>query len=210
MMFGVLVFFVFAINIPCYAKNKKNTSSNNDKADATSVIDAASAPASKAAEEPRATAPANKINPKDLGDASVAASLDQRSQNRVKRAHHLAEKGANIEFLNSPQGIAFKDQISALEQEINAVYEKYLNIFREGPNTEKGKKLYAERDRLVQSLFRKMEKTENDYENLKKTSPVYRAMVEKHLKGELTQLRGKLRSKSSEESEEEEEMEDNQ
>jgi hypothetical protein len=55
---------------------------------------------------------------------------------RVKRAHHLAEKSANTEFLNSPQGIAFKKQLTSVDDEINDVYEKHLNIFHEGPNKE--------------------------------------------------------------------------
>ncbi|MDZ4848051.1 MAG: hypothetical protein SGI77_02050 [Pirellulaceae bacterium] len=83
----------------------------------------------------------------------------------------------------------------------NAVYEKYLNIFREDPATERGKKLCEERDRLLQLLSQKMKKAEDDYEDLKKTSPVYRVMVEKHLKAQLKQLRGKLKSQSSEEKE---------
>lgn len=163
-----------------------------------------------AAKKPSVTAPDNKINPKDLGDASSVSSLDRKSQQRLKRAHHLAEKSANTEFLNSPDGIAFKKQLSSLDDEINAVYEKYLGIFLEGPATEQGKKLYEERDRQIKLLFQKKEKIEADYESLKKTSPVYRAMVEKHQKSELNQLKGKLKSKSSEESEDSEEKEDNQ
>jgi hypothetical protein len=118
----------------------------------------------------------------------------------------LAEKGANTEFLDSPEGIAFKQQIASVEQEINAAYEKYLNICREDPTTERGKKLYEERDRLVRSLLQKMKKIEDDYEKLKENSPAYKAMVEKHLKGELGQLKGKLRHTS----EEPEEGEENQ
>ncbi len=138
---------------------------------------------------PPATAP---------GNPTSETLLDKKSQARVKRAHHLAEKSANREFLNSPQGIAFKKQLASVDDEINAVYEKYLNIYREDPATEKGKKLREERNRLIQSLKQKQATIEADYESLKKTSPDYRAMVEKHLKSELGQLKGKLKSQAPE------------
>jgi hypothetical protein len=150
-----------------------------------------------AADEPSTTTPSKKRN-KTVPDNVTAASLDPQGQNILKRAHHLAEKGANIEFLKSPQGIAFKDQLAALDQEINDVYEKYLNIFREDPATEKGKKLREERERLLQALSQKQRKIEADYENLKNNSPAYRAMVEKHLKGELHHMKGKLKAHSLE------------
>ena len=154
-----------------------------------------------AAEKPSATAPGAQNNQTAPGDASTATFLDKKIQVRLKRAHHLAEKSANREFLNSPQGISFKKQISSVDDEINAVYEKYLNICREDPATEKGKKLRAERDRQIQLLKQKKEKAEADYEKLKKTSPVYRDMLAAHLKSELKQVKGKLKSQSPEEKE---------
>lgn len=135
------------------------------------------------------------------GESPAASPMDPRDQARLKRAHHLAEKGANTEFLNSPQGIAFKDQLTAIDVEINAVYEKYLNIFREEPDTGKGRQVREERERLLRALSQKQKKAEADYENLKKSSPVYRAMVEKHLKGELRQLKGKLQPRSADDGE---------
>lgn len=155
-----------------------------------------------AADERSAAAPGKKINPLAVGDGPP---LDIKSQKRVERAHHLAEKGANTEFLNSPQGIAFKQQIAAVEQEINAVYEQYLNLCRVDPATEKGQSLRAERNRLLQALAQKQKKIEADYESLKKASPVYRAMVAKHLKSELNQLKGKLKSQSPEEKDDDKE-----
>ena len=149
-----------------------------------------------AAENTPATAPSKNGNQTAPGNTSTAAPLDKKSQARLKRAHHLAEKTANNEFLNSPQGIAFKKQIASVDQEINAVYEKYLNIFLEGQD--KGKKLRAERDRQLQALHQKKAKLEDDYEKLKTTSPECRAMVEKHLQSQLHQLRGKLKSQPSE------------
>lgn len=130
------------------------------------------------------------------GNSSSEMPLDTKSQARVKRAHHLAEKSANNEFLNSPQGIAFKKQISDWEQEINGTYEKYLNLFREDLASEKGKTMREERDRQLQLLNQKLKKAEADYEALKKTSPTYRAMLEKHLKSELKQVKGKLKSQA--------------
>lgn len=150
-----------------------------------------------AAEKTSVTTPGKKGNEMVSGDGAPAAPLDQKSQQRLKRAHHLAEKGANTEFLNSPQGIAFKKQMASVDQEINGVYEKYLNIFREGPATEAGKKLHAERARLLRDLRQKQERIEGAYEDLKNNSPVFKAMVEKHLTSELHQLKGKLKAQAS-------------
>ena len=101
--------------------------------------------------------------------------------------------------MSSPDGIAFKEQLAALDQEINATYEKYLNLFREDPASEKGKQMREERDRQLQALFQKQKKIEEDYESLKNSSPAYQAMVEKHLNGQLKQLRGKLKTQAPEE-----------
>lgn len=135
-------------------------------------------------------------------DASTPSFLDKKTQGKEKRAHHLAEKAATREFLNSPDGITFKKQIASTDDEINAVYEKNLNVFREDP--EKGKKLSAEMERQVQILKQKRDKIEAEFEKLRKNSPVYRTMFEKHLKSELGQLKGRLKSKPSEEPEENE------
>ena len=127
---------------------------------------------------------------------STAKPLDEKSRQRLKRAHHLAEKSANTQFLNSPLGIAFKQRLTALDDEVNAIYEKKLNLFLESP--ENGKKLRAERDRQLQLLSQKRGEIETDYENLKKSSPDYRAMLEKHLKEQLGQVKGKLKQESPE------------
>ena len=150
-----------------------------------------------AAENPSASTASKKCTAMAPGDASTPSFLDNKIERRVKRAHHLGEKEANREFLNSPQGIAFKQQIASTDDEINAVYEKYLNVFREGP--ERGKELCAERDRQVQLLKQKRDKIDADFEKLKHISQVYRAMLEKHLQSELKQVKGKTKSKPPEE-----------
>jgi len=159
-----------------------------------------------AAEKPSATAPSKESKQTAPGAASTPALVDKNNEKRVKRAHHLAEKGAEQQFRNSPDGIAFKNQLASLNQEINAVYEKHLNVFRESP--EKGKTLRAERDRQLQLLDQKMEKVEADYEKLKEKSQVYRAMLEKKLKSELQQVKGK-QAKSPPGTDEEAETTDN-
>ena len=128
-----------------------------------------------------------------------ASTLDAKDQAKLKRAYHLAEKAANAEFLRSPEGIAFKTLIASTDQEINAVYEKYLNLFRQDAATEKGKALRAERDRQLQLLEQKKAKAEADYEALKTTSPTYRDMLAKHQASELKQVKGKLKPRSADE-----------
>jgi len=124
--------------------------------------------------------------------------LDMRDKKRIDHAHHLAIKSANTEFLKSPEGIFSKEQIESLDQEINAVYEKYLNISREDPASENGKKLREERDRQVKLLNQKRDKVQADYEKLKMNSSIYQGMVVKHLKSQLAQLRGKVKSEALE------------
>ena len=141
-----------------------------------------------------ATAPGKQSNRTAPGDASTTPALDKKDQHKLKHAHYLAEKTAKNEFLNSQYGIVFKNQIVALEQEINAVYESNLNLFLEDPET--GKKLRAERDRQLQLLFQKRGTIEADYEKLRNNSPAYREMVDKHLKSQFSHLRGKMHSKS--------------
>lgn len=157
-----------------------------------------SVPCLNAAEETATTARGKKGKRAVPENPLPRTPLDRQSQKRVERAHHLAEKSANIEFLKSPHGIAFKEQLVAVDQELNAVYEKYLDIFRQDPATEPGKKMREERDRQLQALFQKQKKIEAEYETLKNVSPAYRAMVEKHLKSELGQLKGKLKSQGPE------------
>lgn len=142
-----------------------------------------------------ATAPNNTSNQTAPGDAST---LDKKSRDKLKRAYHLAEKSANAEFLRSPEGIGFKNLLASTDQEVNAVYEKYLNICRESPATEKGKALRAERDQQIRLLEQRKTKAEADFEALKKTSPTYRYMLEKHQMSELKQVKGKLKTQSPE------------
>lgn len=149
---------------------------------------------------------ADKRGTRESKEAPQSLS-DQKIQKATKRAHHLAEKGAHQEFLNSPKGIAFKKQIETIDQEINSVYEKHLNVSREGPAKEK--KLREERDRQLQDLMQRRKKLETEYEILKQASPEYHAMLEKSLKSELGQVKGKSKSLPQEEQEGDQEESDN-
>lgn len=158
----------------------------------TVLVTLALASASFAGEsEPPASAPCSKSNQPAPADASLKSVQDKNNERKQARARQLGEKLANIEFLNSPQGIAFKNQLDSLDQQINAVYERYLNLFREDPTTDKGKALRAERDGQLNPLKEKREKTEADYEKLKENNPAYQSILERHLQGQLRQAKGK-------------------
>jgi len=155
----------------------------------------------RAAEEHPASDPkktGTQTAPGEPPPKSSLARKDRLDIARINRAHHLAIKSANTEFLKSPEGILSMEQIESLDQELNAVYEKYLNISREDPASENGKKLREERDQQVKLLNQKRAKFQAAYEELKKDSSIYQGMVEKHLKSELAQLRGKVKPEALE------------
>lgn len=168
-----------------------------------------SVPCMNAAENPSTAASGKKHKKTAKDDASAAPKfLELKQEGRLKRAYHLAEKGANTDFLNSKEGIGFKNQLDSVDQEVNATYEKNLNNFHENP--EKGKMLREERDKLLQALFQKRKRIEAEYESLKKSSPVYRALYEKRLKSEMGQYNRKNKTQPSKDSEESGGTEDKQ
>lgn len=150
------------------------------------------------------------ITPSGKETPAAEAPHDTRAQKKLKRAHHLTEKAASSEFGRSPEGIALKNLIAAANQEINAVDEKHLNIWRESPATQKGKELRAERDQQIRLLEQKVSKAEADFETLRASSPAYRDMLAAHLKSELKSANEKLRNQQSEEPGEEENPEDDE
>lgn len=134
-------------------------------------------------ESSSANAPVKKEDEK-AADKTPNPLKEQKRQKKIEHNEHVALKGANTEFLNSPQGITFKKQIASLDQEVNAVYEKYLNVCKES----QAKMLREERDRLLQSLAQKRKNLEDDYEKVRDSSPEYLAMVKKHEKSRLSKF----------------------
>ena len=126
--------------------------------------------------------------PKPPADATASdpsvIPVDQVKKSEVqgRKNENKARKYAETEFRNTPQGIVFKTQHMAVDDEVNAVYERYLNIWREDPATERGKKLRAERDRELQLLAQKKKKLEDDFEKLMETSPEYQEILKQKRK----------------------------
>ena len=136
-----------------------------------------------------------------LPGGKTVDELDQKSLKKLKRAESVAEQTAKKAFLRSPEGIARKQAMKSLDDEINDVYEKYLNIFSESQE----KVLRAERDRELRALKQKEHQTKGEIKEIEKDSPAYRAILEQHLKSQLSQLRGKLKTKQPDEAEKKDE-----
>jgi len=98
--------------------------------------------------------------------------------NAVRKATGRAEST----MLASPEGVAYHEKIWDLEQEINKVHEKYINIFYAAPDTAKGKALRAERKLLLDSVLAQRQKINSEYAELKKTSPVYLTAFKEQLR----------------------------
>ena len=125
------------------------------------------------AEETKPNIPVPKTDPAapDVpSKPSTPAFKDKKEKKAEKRHEFLALKNANSAFLRSPQGITFNKQIAALEQELNAIYEKYLNVFHQS-------QMRAERDHQIHLLKEKIATAESDYETLRDSSLVYHDMV---------------------------------
>ena len=168
------------------------------------VLVAASA---NAADEPSGSTPDVKTVPPSaaalvkkgmaLPGGKTVDELDQKSLRKLKRAENVAEQTAKKAFLRSPEGIASKREMISLDDEINAIYEKYLNLFSESQE----KMLREERDRELRALKQKEHQTKVEVKEIEKDSPAYREILEQHLKSQLSKLRGKLKTKQPDEPE---------
>jgi hypothetical protein len=132
------------------------------------------------------------IIPTSLALALLASSLhaeEYPTKTLLGREWHTnaARKGlghAEGKFLkNTPEGKAYLEKFSALDQELNAVYEKHLNLFHLDPESEQGKTVRAGRQRQLDALKAEKIKVELAYEQMKNNSPVYRKLLEKELEG---------------------------
>lgn len=132
--------------------------------------------------EPPATAPGANGDTTASGKSVIPVDLTKKRETQGRKNENKARKKAETQFRNSPQGIVLKKQIMAVDDEVNGVYEKYLNIWREDPATERGKKLRAERDRELRLLTQKKKELESDFQKLMETSPVYREILEEERK----------------------------
>jgi len=61
-------------------------------------------------------------------------------QTWIKNAARKGLAGADVAFLRSPAGVAYQEKLQAVDVQINAVYEQFLNIYYVDPGTEEGRR----------------------------------------------------------------------
>jgi hypothetical protein len=102
-------------------------------------------------------------------------------QTWIKNAARKGLAGADVAFLRSPAGVAYQEKLQAVDVQINAVYEQFLNIYYVDPGTEEGKAIRAEKRKLLVPLLAKQKQINKDYEEQKYNSPDYRATLQEQL-----------------------------